>query len=98
MRSERQLLYTTLHSIGDGVICTDKWGTISMMNQVAQNLTGWDESSAQGETFLTVFNVINENTRALQFDPVARVLQTGEIVELANHSILISKRRRKTHH
>jgi diguanylate cyclase len=91
MRSERQLLYTTLHSIGDGVICTDKWGTISMMNQVAQNLTGWDEKSAQGETFLTVFNVVNENTRVLQFDPVAKVLQTGEIVELANHSILISK-------
>jgi len=91
MRSERQLLHTTLHSIGDGVICTDKWGTISMMNQVAQNLTGWDENSAQGETFLTVFNVINESTRVLQFDPVARVLETGEIVELANHSILISK-------
>ena len=91
MRSERQLLYTTLHSIGDGVICTDKWGTISMMNQVAQNLTGWDENSATGEAFLTVFNVINENTRVLQFDPVAKVLQTGEIVELANHSILISK-------
>jgi diguanylate cyclase len=91
MRNERQLLYTTLHSIGDGVICTDKWGTISMMNQVAQNLTGWDEKSAQGETFLTVFNVVNESTRVLQFDPVARVLETGAVVELANHSILISK-------
>jgi len=91
MRSERQLLYTTLHSIGDGVICTDKWGTISMMNQVAQNLTGWDENSAKGEAFLTVFNVINENTRVIQFDPVAKVLETGEIVELANHSLLISK-------
>lgn len=91
MRSERQLLHTTLHSIGDGVICTDKWGTISMMNEVAQNLTGWDENSAQGETFMTVFNVINEDTRILQSDPVAKVLQTGEIVELANHSILISK-------
>jgi diguanylate cyclase len=91
MRNERQFLYTTLHSIGDGVICTDKWGTISMMNQVAQNLTGWDENTAQGENFLTVFNVINENTRVLQFDPVARVLETGEVVELANHSILISK-------
>ena len=91
MNSERQLLHTTLHSIGDGVICTDKWGNISMMNQVAQTLTGWDENSARGEMFLTVFNVINEKTRMLQFDPVAKVLQTGEVVELANHSILISK-------
>ncbi len=91
MRNERQFLLTTLHSIGDGVICTDKWGTISMMNQVAQNLTGWDEVNALGENFLTVFNVINETTRVLQFDPVERVLETGEIVELANHSVLISR-------
>lgn len=91
IRSESQLLHTTLHSIGDGVICTDKWGTISMMNQVAQDLTGWDEKSARGEPFLNVFNVINEKTKVLHNDPVAKVLETGEIVELANHSILISK-------
>lgn len=91
MRNELQYLHTTLHSIGEGVICTDKWGAITMMNQVAQNLTGWDENSAQGEDFLTVFNIINENSRVRQIDPVAQVLETREMVELANHSILISK-------
>ncbi len=91
MRNERELLHTTLHSIGEGVICTDKWGVISMMNQVAQNLTGWDEDSGKGEDFLTVFNVMNENTREPQYDPVSRVLETGKMVELMNHSILTSK-------
>lgn len=89
--SEKQLFQTTLHSIGDGVICTDNQGFISLINQIAQDLTGWDESSAIGEPFLNVFNVINEKTRKLQFDPVARVLATGKMVELANHSILISR-------
>jgi diguanylate cyclase (GGDEF)-like protein/PAS domain S-box-containing protein/putative nucleotidyltransferase with HDIG domain len=91
MRNERQLMHTTLHSIGEGVICTDKWGIISMMNQVAQDLTGWDEESARGQDFLTVFNVVNENTKESQYDPVSRVLETGKMVELTNHSILTSK-------
>jgi diguanylate cyclase len=88
---ERQLFQTTLYSIGDGVICTDNQGSISLINQVAQDLTGWDEDGAIGQPFLNVFNVVNEKTRKLHFDPIARVLATGKTVELANHSILISK-------
>lgn len=88
---ERRLLQTTLHSIGEGVICTDSAGIITFMNQVAQDLTGWPGEEGVGKPFLTVFNVINEQTRSLQFDPVEKVLRTGKIVELANHSLLISR-------
>jgi diguanylate cyclase (GGDEF)-like protein/PAS domain S-box-containing protein/putative nucleotidyltransferase with HDIG domain len=88
---ERRLLHTTLHSIGEGVICTDSKGLITLMNPVAQELTGWTGEEGLGQPFLTVFNVVNEQTRSLEFNPVEKVLQTGKIVELANHSILISR-------
>lgn len=88
---ERQRLHTTLHSIGDGVACTDQHGTITLMNQVAQDLTGWDESSAVGRPFTDVFLIINEKTREPQPNPVAEVLRTGQVVELANHSLIVSR-------
>ncbi len=39
----------------------------------------------------TVFRIINEETRREIENPVAKVLQTGKIVGLANHTILINK-------
>lgn len=90
-QKEKQLLHTTLHSIGDGVVCTDGAGLITMMNQVAQDLTGWDEASVIGKSFSKIFHIINEKTRETQPNPIAKVLETGKIVELANHSILISR-------
>jgi len=90
-QKEKQLLHTTLHSIGDGVVCTDQDGLITLMNQVAQDLTGWDEPSTIGKPFSNIFHIINEKTREPQINPIAKVLDTGKVVELANHSILVSR-------
>ncbi|GEM_PF-4681703 len=38
--SERSLFQTTLHSLGDGVISTDRNGNVQILNEVAENLTG----------------------------------------------------------
>ena len=90
-QNEKRRLHTTLHSIGDGVVCTDQFGLITLINQVAQDLTGWDERTAVGKTFTEVFSIINEKTREPQTNPVEEVLQTGKVVELANHSVIISR-------
>jgi diguanylate cyclase len=88
---EKELLKITLMSIGDGVICCDNESQVTMMNEIAMGMTGWYGDSAIGKPFKTVFNIVNEATRKLDFDPMERVLRTGKIIGLANHTILISK-------
>ena len=81
----------TLMSVGDGVLVTDAQGRVEAMNPVAESLTGWRQSEAQGRPVEEVFRIINEVTREAVESPVARVLSEGIVVGLANHTVLLSK-------
>ncbi len=91
LREQRDLLKVTLSSIGDAVIATDIKGLITFMNPVAERFTGWHAASAKGIHLEQVVQILNEETREPVINPVNRVLETGEIVGLANHSVLISR-------
>jgi len=82
---------TTLYSIGDAVITTDRFGRVLFMNPVAEGLTGWQETEARGQNLPKVFNIINEETRNPVENPVDLVMQSGNVIGLANHTVLISK-------
>jgi PAS domain S-box-containing protein len=87
----RASLWTTLRSIGDALITTDDRGLVTLMNGVAETLTGWTESEACGRPLPDVFRIVNERTRAPVTSPVDRVLATGGIVGLANHTVLLTR-------
>lgn len=89
-REERELLRVTLGSIGDGVIATDARGTVTFINPVARDLTGWGED-AVGRPLPEVFRIVNEQTGAPADNPVDAVIRTGQRVGLANHSLLIAR-------
>jgi PAS domain S-box-containing protein len=82
---------TTLSSIGDAVITVDAAGLVTFINPVAQKLTGWSKSEAIGRYIDDVFIIRKENTDEKVDNPVLKVLSNGEIVNLANHTVLISK-------
>jgi diguanylate cyclase (GGDEF)-like protein/PAS domain S-box-containing protein len=88
---EKEQFRTTLFSVGDGIISTDKYGKVVLMNKVAEELTGWIFDEAIGNPMEMVFNIVNENTLDSCGNPVEKVLETGEIVELANKTMLISR-------
>ncbi|MEG0641952.1 MAG: diguanylate cyclase [Clostridium sp.] len=92
INAEGILFKTTLHSLGDGVISTDKNGDILIMNEVAENLTGWKNHDALGLPFETVFNIVNGVTYETCLSPVKRVLEEGRIVKLEENTILINKK------
>ncbi len=91
IRQREEWLRVTLQSIGDGVICTDVQGRVTMMNPIAELLTGWTQDAAQGQPLVAVFPIINEQTRKTVENPVDKVLRDGVIVGLANHTLLLSR-------
>ncbi len=91
LASEKERLAVTLRSIGDGVITTDIEGRVSLVNKVAENLTGWKQEDALGKPIDEIFNIVNEITGERCENPVDKALKTGQVVELANHTKLIAK-------
>ena len=91
INKDRILFKTTLRSLGDGVISTDEKGNIQIMNDVAENLTGWEKHEAFGHPFETIFNIINEITREKSTCPVQKVFANGKINEIDENTLLIKK-------
>jgi PAS domain S-box-containing protein len=91
LAAEKERLAVTLRSIGDGVITTDTLGRVILINNVAEKLTGWSQQEAQGRPLTEVFVIVNEQTRQPCENPVERVLASGGIIELANHTALLAR-------
>ncbi len=89
--AEKEKMKVTLHSIGDAVIATDTEGRIELLNPVAEKLTGYSQEESLGKPLNEIYKIINEETRLPQENPVARVLQSGLVIGLANHTVLISR-------
>lgn len=88
---QREWFRVALTSIGDAVIATDVAGYVTFLNPVAEALTGWDSSAAQGQPLEQIFCIVHEETRQSVANPVASVLRTGATVGLANHTLLLAK-------
>jgi diguanylate cyclase (GGDEF)-like protein/PAS domain S-box-containing protein len=91
LRLSEENLTITLQSIGDAVIATDAAGLITRMNATAERLTGWSLADANGRPLPEVFQIINAQTRETSVNPVQRVMERGEIVELSNHTALLAR-------
>ena len=88
---EKELFKTTLLSVGDGVISTDRKGNVLLMNRLAEKLTGWSSEEAAGKPFDIIFPVRIEDSEVKRKNPVLKVLLTGERSEMKKPGILTSK-------
>jgi PAS domain S-box-containing protein len=88
---QKELFRTTLASIGDAVIATDRGARVTFLNPVAETLTGWSSSDAEGEPLASVFEIVNEETRAPVQNPALRALRDGAVVALQNHTVLVAR-------
>ncbi len=91
LEQKKEILSVTLRSIGDGVITTDTNGRIVFLNKIAEQLTGWSNADAYGKDSTEIFNIINEKTGEKCSNPAQKVLEIGRILNLANHTALITK-------
>jgi len=88
---ERERALITLHSIGDGVITTDSGGRVDYMNPVAERVTGWSSSEAQGRLLPEILPLTHEASSLPIESPAAVSLRTGEVVNLAEQCMLINR-------
>lgn len=91
LRESEERHATTLRSIGDAVIATDAAARVTMMNPVAESLTGWPQAEALGRALTEVFHIVNETSRLPVESPIGKVLATGTTVGLANSTVLIRR-------
>jgi PAS domain S-box-containing protein len=91
LRQSQQWLLTTLQSIGDAVIATDAAGDVKFMNSIAHSLTGWTEDEAKGRSLDKVFVIVNQETRNPVTSPFYKVISTGGVIGLANHTVLMAR-------
>lgn len=91
IHEKEQQFAVILRSIGDGLIATDADGLVTLMNPVAEKLTGYSLSEAAGLPLDSIFRIVQEGSHQRVESPSERVLREGTIVGLGNHTLLIAK-------
>jgi PAS domain S-box-containing protein len=91
LAAQKERLRVTLGSIGDAVIATDEAARVTLLNGIAEELTGWSDEAASGRHVDEVFRIVSEETRQPAINPVERALREGVIVGLANHTALVAR-------
>lgn len=71
---EKERAQVTLHSIGDGVITADAHGSIDYMNPVAEHLTGWSSTAAEGKALLDIFRIVEGEKRQAVYHDLEQLL------------------------
>ncbi|MCK4378827.1 MAG: PAS domain S-box protein, partial [Deltaproteobacteria bacterium] len=75
--TEKERLAVTLSSIGDGVIAVDLSGKITLMNTVAEEITGWTADIALGRNLAVVLSLTTENNSEPPVNLLQQVQKTG---------------------
>jgi diguanylate cyclase (GGDEF)-like protein/PAS domain S-box-containing protein len=88
---EKERAEVTLHSITDTVVTVDINECIVYLNPAGEKLLGINNKEVTGHEFKKVFNIVDENMGSPIEDPLNKCFLTGEIVNLPDHSSLITK-------
>ena len=89
--AEKERAQVTLASIGDAVITTDTNGLVEYLNPVAEGLTAWQLSDAEGLPLGGLLRLVDEKTHQPAPDPIERVLQEGRPVTIAHNTLLVRR-------
>jgi len=88
--AERERLLATLHCIGDGVLVTDARGMLTLMNPVAEAMTGLRFAEHGGRELDEVLQLVDERTRERVASPAVAALASGRIVRSTAPLLLVA--------
>jgi PAS domain S-box-containing protein/putative nucleotidyltransferase with HDIG domain len=91
LRERERWLTTMLKSIEDGVIATDKKGSITFMNPLAETLTGWQQAKALNKPLSNVYKILDNKEKKEQSISLRDILK-GDENTLPSDTVLMSKK------
>ena len=97
LQTEKEKLDVTIQSIGDALISMDIDGRITLMNKLAEELTGWKQSEALGVHIESVFKVSDTKFVKELDTPVNKEMQTSKIVHHSENTVLVSNDGKERH-
>lgn len=89
LASERERLAVTLRSIGEGVASSDTSGRVSMLNAIAERLSGWTAEAAQGLPLDEVLRF--EGPAGAGLLPLHALLERGRAHESTTEAVLVAR-------
>jgi PAS domain S-box-containing protein len=91
LAEEKERVAVTLRSIGDGVIATDMDGTILLLNNAAEALTGWPHEEAVGKPLVEVFQNVDPETRVPRDNSPGTLTGNQDKVDGRRCTVLVSR-------
>ncbi|MGQ9610957.1 MAG: PAS domain S-box protein [bacterium] len=88
---EKEKLQVTLNSIGDGVIATDIEGKITLINKMAETLTGWTKDEVLDKHLTDIFYIKDFNDQTRNENIMEIMFRNNEISNFIDKTILVCK-------
>jgi PAS domain S-box-containing protein len=88
---EKELAVVTLNSISDAVISADTSGNITLLNVVAERMTGQSSQEAAGRPIADVLRVLDATTREIVAIPVEAAVRNDRTEHLPSGCLLIRR-------
>jgi diguanylate cyclase (GGDEF)-like protein/PAS domain S-box-containing protein len=89
--NEEERAQVTLNCIGEAVICTDNLGKVTLLNVVAEAMTGWSFKEAKGRPLGEILRVMNATSRLMVAVPTGAMLVAKPCVNFCPNSLLIHR-------
>jgi len=90
VQEEQERFLSMIHSVSDAVITTDSAGRVTFLNAPAQQLTGWSDENALGQSVEEVFRIAHGRTGQSAASPVVQSLAEGVAVAAPGETKLIT--------
>lgn len=90
LRHERNLLRTTLLSVGESIVVTDQTGLIVLINPMACELSGWSGEDAIGQPVDRIIHLVHEITRENFRAMFSQIMISGQPMQLQEDTLLIN--------
>ena len=88
LHRERELAEVTLRSIGDAVITTDTALRVTSLNPIAEAMTGWTSTEAQGRSIEEIFQLFDAQTGRGRINPLRAAIEQNIIADLVGKTLL----------